>query len=536
MTQPPSKTHLVLIPSYNAGGKLAETIRVARAAWSPVWVVIDGSTDGTADIARQMADQDPGLHVIVRDTNGGKGAAVLDGLRHAEAEGFTHALVMDSDGQHPAELIAPFMAASKEAPLAMILGQPVFDDTAPAIRLFGRKFANGFIQLLTLFLGLRDCLFGFRVYPVAPLRAIMERTKWMRGFDFDAEAAVRLLWAGFRPHNIPAPCRYLTAADGGVSHFRYWRDNVLIARMIVRLFAALPVKLPRLLAMWRSPYPPLGSEAHKVLFCRALLETFNPYKPAVIDWPKLTCDERDRLVNLPIWDIAVQTEGKAGLRVESYAETVRDPLLKEAVTLNAFEEKRHKHVLSNLVQAYGIALADEPEYKRPRDAEWAFLVTGYSECIDSFFAFGLFEAARRSGFFPAELVETFEPVMAEEARHILFFANWIAWHRRNLALWKQPVFLARILGVWAFLVWERLETARDLDGGSNFTMTGAQHMQIDLSLTSLTALCLAENDRRLAPFDKGLVRPGFVPGVARVMLRLHGLFRPPGDKRIGANA
>src|SRR5487761_1693616 len=130
----------------------------------------------------------------------------------------------------------------------------------------------------------------------------------------------------------------------------------------------------------------LGSEQHKALFCRMVLDTFDPYKPAVIDWPTLDPDARARLVSLPIWDIAVQTEGKARLRVVTYGETVSDPLLKEAIALNGFEEGRHKDVLANMVRAYGIELAEEPPYVKPRDAEWAFMVTGYSECIDSFFA------------------------------------------------------------------------------------------------------------------------------------------------------
>jgi hypothetical protein len=195
--------------------------------------------------------------------------------------------------------------------------------------------------------------------------------------------------------------------------------------------------------LWRETAPgPVrpGSDRHKSMFCRMLLDTFNPYKPAVIDWPKLDEEARQRLISLPIWDIAVQTEGKAKLRVLTYGEQIDDPLLRQAIDLNGFEEGRHKEVLANMVEAYGIKLAPEPPYLRPRDAEWAFMVTGYSECIDSFFAFGLFELAKRSGFFPPELVDTFEPVMQEEGRHILFFVNWVAWHRRNLPWWRRPGF------------------------------------------------------------------------------------------------
>ena len=228
----------------------------------------------------------------------------------------------------------------------------------------------------------------------------------------------------------------------------------------------------------------LGSDTHKTMFCQMLLDTFNPYKPAVIDWPKLDDEARNRLVSLPIWDIAVQTEGKAKLRVLTYGEQVADPLLRKAIELNGFEEGRHKEVLANMVQAYGIKLAPEPPYEKPRDPEWAFMVTGYSECIDSFFAFGLFEVAKRSGFFPPDLVDTFEPVMQEEGRHILFFVNWVAWHKRNMPWWRRPWFALKVLGVWAFLIWERIGIARGIGGApdadNNFTVTGSKSVGVDI--------------------------------------------------------
>jgi len=266
-----------------------------------------------------------------------------------------------------------------------------------------------------------------------------------------------------------------------------------------------------------------GSDAHKVLFCRTLLDTFDPYKPAVIDWPALDSEARDRLVALPIWDIAVQTEGRARLNVASYAAMVSDPLLKKAIELNAFEEGRHKHVLSNLVAAYGIKLAPEPEYKVQGDPEWAFMVTGYSECIDSFFAFGLFESAKRSGFFPEALVDTFEPVIHEEGRHILFFVNWAAWHRRTMPLWRRPFFELKVLAVWLFLIWERIGIARDVGSGvqdNNFTVTGAKQIGADINVAQLIELCLSENSRRMSRYDGRLLRPRAVPALARLARRL----------------
>ena len=244
----PSATHLVLIPSYNPGPRLADTVRAARAHWDPVWVVVDGSTDGSVALLAGLAHGDPGLRVLVRPRNGGKGAAVLDGLTAAVSAGYTHVLTMDSDGQHPAECIGAFMSASAAAPEAMILGAPVFDSTAPRIRLRGRRIANWWTQLETLWSGIADTLFGFRVYPIAPLLRVMQRTRWMRRFDFDAEAVVRLSWRGVPVRNLPAPCRYFTAAEGGVSHFNYWRDNVLLTWMYTRLFFGFLLRSPLLVA------------------------------------------------------------------------------------------------------------------------------------------------------------------------------------------------------------------------------------------------------------------------------------------------
>ncbi len=266
----------------------------------------------------------------------------------------------------------------------------------------------------------------------------------------------------------------------------------------------------------------IGSGAHKVLFCRTLLDTFDPYKPAVIDWPPLDAEARERLVSLPIWDIAVQTEGRARLNIATYAATVGDALLRRAIELNAFEEGRHKHVLSNLVAAYGITLEPEPQYSVRGDPEWAYLVTGYSECIDSFFAFGLFESAQRSGFFPQALVGTFEPVIQEEARHILFFVNWVAWHRRTMPRWRRPYFELKVLAAWAFLIRERIGLARNLGGekqDNNFTVTGAKSIGADIDVGALIDLCLGENERRMSRYDARLLRPRAVPALARFARR-----------------
>lgn len=244
-----STTHLVLIPSYNPGSKVLETVRAARAQWTPVWVVVDGSTDGSAEWLTEMAAGDPGLQVLVLPENRGKGTAVLEGITRAAQAGFTHALTMDSDGQHPETLIPDFMAASQAAPDAMVLGKPVFGAEAPLVRVMGRKLSNGWANLETLSFSIGDSLYGFRVYPIAPLMKVMHGTRFMRRFDFDPEAVVRLCWAGVRPINIDAPVRYFTPQEGGVSHFNYVRDNLLLSGMHTRLFVGFVLRLPLLL--WR---------------------------------------------------------------------------------------------------------------------------------------------------------------------------------------------------------------------------------------------------------------------------------------------
>ncbi len=250
MTEPVrSGTHLVLIPSYNPGRAVIDTVRAARRQWNPVWVVVDGSTDGSDVWLQEMAGQDPGLTVVVLPINQGKGAAVLEGIRQARAQGFTHALTMDSDGQHPADRITAFMAASQAEPGSMVLGKPVFGPEAPALRVNGRKVSNGWANLETLWAGIGDSLYGFRVYPIESLMRVMQSQRFMRRFDFDPEAVVRLCWAGVKPVNLDAPVRYLSADEGGVSHFRYLRDNTLLTWMHTRLFLGFLLRLPVLL--WR---------------------------------------------------------------------------------------------------------------------------------------------------------------------------------------------------------------------------------------------------------------------------------------------
>lgn len=243
----PSRSHLVLIPSFNPGSIVCRTVAEARANWNPVWVIVDGSNDGTTSILQELALKDHGLKVLLLDQNQGKGAAVFHGICEASRLGFTHALCMDSDGQHPAALIREFMLRSQNHPASMVLGKPVFDANAPTLRVKGREISNWWANLETLWAGIGDSLYGFRVYPIEPLIGVMQKQRWMRRFDFDPEAVVRLCWNGIHPLNIPAPVKYLNASEGGISHFNYWRDNRLLTWMHIRLMFEFALRLPLLL-------------------------------------------------------------------------------------------------------------------------------------------------------------------------------------------------------------------------------------------------------------------------------------------------
>ncbi len=270
----------------------------------------------------------------------------------------------------------------------------------------------------------------------------------------------------------------------------------------------------------RKGHIPVGSEAHRELFCRMLLNTFDPYKPAVIEWPKLSGDELARLTGLPFWSVAVITEGLTSLRMQSFADTIDDPLIHEALALNAFEERRHKEVLHDLIRFYGIEIDPEPEYVPPAKPQASFILTGYGECFDSFFAFGLFKIAKDSGFFPPELVEVFEPVIQEEARHILFFVNWLRYMQKNRFILARPAIVARRFTAVAIKAWNRMSLARDVDGRNNADMTrkGHEAMGIELSPRAFLEVCLAENDRRLGAYDPRLLQPRFMPRMARMVL------------------
>lgn len=240
-----SSTHIIVVPSYNSGILLKKTINQIVAHWSSVMVVVDGSNDDS-DAFINSTDY-PYLKLIKLQKNQGKGAAILKGALHAHHEGFTHILIIDADDQHPVEAISTFMQTSIQHPNAIVLGEPIFDSSAPAIRVQGRKISNFFVHLETMSWNIHDSLFGMRVYPIDDLIAVMKQTFWARRFDFEPEISVRLAWRGLKIINIPTSVRYINKVDGGISHFHYLRDNSLLIWMHIRLLTEFLIRLPNLI-------------------------------------------------------------------------------------------------------------------------------------------------------------------------------------------------------------------------------------------------------------------------------------------------
>lgn len=282
----------------------------------------------------------------------------------------------------------------------------------------------------------------------------------------------------------------------------------------------------------------IGSEEHKQLFCRTLIDTYNPFDPAKIEWPQIDDTSRRRITALPFWSDAMFDERNANRKLMMLADAQTDPLLGEAIGVQGREEGRHARILEGMLRAYDIPIGKVPETVPPKNPEWAFVKLGYGECFDSFFSFGMFKLAAKSGFFPKPLVDVFDPIVQEEARHILFFQNWIAYVRANRPLAHRPVHRLTCAHSLALTVWSRVKFAFDLKGGENKKKGGEEKEAFaggNFSLRTFLGTCLAENKRRLAPYDKRLLRPTLIPSLVGTAVKLLPRGRAA-EGKIGAEA
>jgi len=279
----------------------------------------------------------------------------------------------------------------------------------------------------------------------------------------------------------------------------------------------------------------IGSDEHGRLLCRTFIETHRPFQPRDIVWPTLDEEGLARLRGLPVWDEAVRTEAATAVKVQTLGETETDPILKEAIALQGYEEGRHAEIIALLTKNYGIPTAPFGGPERPKDPKWTFLRTGYGECLDSFFAFGLFDIGRRTEYFHEDLIALFDQIMQEEARHILFIVNWAAYLRAREPVPLRPAFDTRRAWNVAAQAFDRVKGAMQMAGGNGdrgkdggeapkgtqdgFTLKSHSAFG-DFTLRSFLELCLSENERRLAIYDPRLLRPFLVPSAVRMLVKV----------------
>jgi glycosyltransferase involved in cell wall biosynthesis len=240
----------IIIPVYNHEHAIVQVIANLKQYCIPCLLVNDGSSAACSAVLENLAKQESTwLTLINRAENGGKGAAVIDGFNKAIQLGYTHALQIDADGQHNATDIPRFLVAAQQHPNAMILGKPVFDDSVPKSRLYGRRVTNFWIAINTLSLAIADGMCGFRLYPLPAVAQLMAHHQIGQRMDFDIDSVVRLYWQGVKAINIPTTVNY---PIDGISHFKLWRDNLMISTTHARLFFGMIIRFPSLLLRhWR---------------------------------------------------------------------------------------------------------------------------------------------------------------------------------------------------------------------------------------------------------------------------------------------
>jgi glycosyltransferase involved in cell wall biosynthesis len=237
---------VVVIPVYNHPATIGRIARDVRAFGVPCILVDDGSDSACASVLAAIAENDKAVTLVRLPVNQGKGAAMTAGFREAARQGRTHALQVDADGQHDIADLPRFLSLAREHPDTIICGCPVYDASVPRGRLYGRYATHVWVWINTLSLDIRDSMCGFRVYPLAPVIALLGRVRIGSRMDFDSDIIVRLYWRGVPVLNQPTRVTY---PQDGISHFRPWRDNVRISLMHTRLFFGMLWRLPRLLWM-----------------------------------------------------------------------------------------------------------------------------------------------------------------------------------------------------------------------------------------------------------------------------------------------
>jgi hypothetical protein len=265
----------------------------------------------------------------------------------------------------------------------------------------------------------------------------------------------------------------------------------------------------------------IGSDAHRELFCREFIDSYTDYEPATMPWPELSAAELTRLRSVPFWQEVLHTESRAGVIVQAFAATIDEPIVRQAVDLQGREEARHADLLREMVRRYQISVAELPLEPIAGDVELAFKDFGFGECLDSFLGFGAFKLARQSAFLPESMFSIFETLMYEETRHIVFFVNWMAWQavrQGQGSSWRRALTTLRFYYRALHRMIGTIRRGQDVNDGRDFAATQANVFLQDFTFPRFLTHCYAENNRRMASFDAGLLRPSFMPALADIAL------------------
>jgi hypothetical protein len=263
----------------------------------------------------------------------------------------------------------------------------------------------------------------------------------------------------------------------------------------------------------------IGSEEHKRLFCDSFIATHNRYEPQEMPWPQLDDMSLARLRAIPVWTMALDTEISAGSMLQGFAKTESDPLVRQALALQGFEEDRHGRILSEMIRRYNLRVEIKEPTKQP--TRTAFVHFGYDECVDSFAGFGIFKLARDSRVLPDSLTSLFARVLEEEARHIMFFVNWVAWDRARSGLSAPYMQLIPALVSYVQAIVRRVQGGQQMAAGDGVTEIGPNlfaDVLRDLTPAKFLRACISENDRYMRAFDRRLLRPRVIPSLGRAAL------------------
>ncbi len=270
----------------------------------------------------------------------------------------------------------------------------------------------------------------------------------------------------------------------------------------------------------------IGSYESKKRFCQCLIESHIP--DSLGKWPTLEPLLRERIQSLPFWKECLLTQHYNVQIVCAFAQTLKDPMVKEAVTLQGEEQKRVVAAIQSFLETYSIPSPTLPVVTIPKNLEAAFIEVGYRNALDFFWMDGLRAAAHQAKFIPDELNEHLSLLFAEQTRHTVFLVNWMAYQKVKLkkrwgewraapVLWNRSGMFVRLMAAFG---------TKDVDERPD-----AMRWMVRFSPETFLSLCLLTQEQRMQTFDAELLQPQLSVNVATFA---HEIFKVWPKRRVGS--